>query len=114
PGPLNELSRGEVAEIVGGEIRQQRESDIGRRSAVGDARDRVLLIVVGRQPVVLGSDERLEEVPRLARDFAQEDGLLFGKRRAARRRGTAYPPRDARRERPQRPHGPRDEERGRT
>ena len=49
---LDERARRDVAEVVGGQIRQQRQADVGRRSAVGDRRDAILLVVVRGQPVV--------------------------------------------------------------
>ena len=75
-GALGELAGRDVPEIVGRQIRQQGKPDIGGRGAVRDARHRMLLIVVGRQPVVFGSDEGLKEVPGLAGELAQEDGLF--------------------------------------
>ena len=57
-----------IAEVVRRQVRQQREAHVGRRGAVRDDRDRMLLVVVRRQPVVLRADEGLEERPGLARE----------------------------------------------
>jgi hypothetical protein len=49
-----------------------------------DDGDRLLLVVVGRQPVILRTDEGLEECPGLAGRGAQESDLI---RAAAASRG---------------------------
>src|SRR5947208_2932785 len=64
---LEQLSAGDVAEVVRGEIGEQRQAYVRRRRPMGDDFGGMLLEVVGRQPVVLGTDEYLEEPPRLAR-----------------------------------------------
>ena len=66
--PRDHLARGDVAEVVGGEVREQRQADVGRRGAVRDPVRRILLEVVRRQIVVLRPDERLEEPPGPPRD----------------------------------------------
>ncbi len=86
-GAVGKLAGRDVAEIVGRQIRQQGEPDIGGRGAMRDARDGLFLIVVGRQPVVFGAGEGLKEVPGLASQLAQED-VLF---RRQMRRGAAPP-----------------------
>ena len=62
----------------------------------------IVLEVVGRQPVVLGADEGLEEAPRPAGDQAQRRDVAGG-RAAPRptRRRQADPAGDERREQPQ-------------
>ena len=59
-------------------------------------RDRVLLEVVRRQPVVVRADEGLEERPGPARELAQEARLLGGQLRLAARQRSADPPGDRR------------------
>ena len=66
---LYELPSGDVAEIIGGQIRKQRQPHVGRRRTMADQRDRVLLIVIGRQPMIVRADEGLEELPCLAGNF---------------------------------------------
>ena len=60
-----------VAEIVGGQVREQRQSHIGRRRAMRDDGDRMLLIVIRRQPMIVRADESLEECPGLARQSSE-------------------------------------------
>jgi len=50
----------------------QRESDVGGRRAMGDDRNRLLLIIIGRQPVVFQADERLKECPVLREMFRRK------------------------------------------
>ena len=97
----DELARRNVAEVVGGEIREQREAHVRRRRAMRDDRDRMLLIVVGRQPPVVRTDERLEERPGPSRERAQEGHLPGGQSRFAPRERAAHPPCDAGRDEPQ-------------
>ncbi len=91
---LDELPGGKVAEVVGRQIRQQGQPDVGRRRAMRDRGDAILLIVVGRQPVVFRADEALEEGPGATRKFAQEAHLLERQGRLAAGERTADPPRD--------------------
>ena len=65
----------DVAEVVGREARGERQPDVRRRRAMGDAARRIFLEVVGRQPVFLGDDERLEESPRAPRERAFRSAL---------------------------------------
>ena len=71
---VDERGGREIAEIVRGERRKQAHADIGRRRAPRELRRHVacFLVVVGRQPAVVGGDERLEIPPRLPRGPAQE------------------------------------------
>ncbi len=73
------------AEVARGHRGQQVEADVGRRGAVGDDRLRVLLEVVGRQHVVGGRHEGLEEAPGAARDQPQR-ARVGSARRGTRRR----------------------------
>ncbi len=91
---LDEQSGRDVAEVVSGQVRQQRQPDVGRRGAMGDCGNAILLIVVGGQPMVRGADEAVEELPRPPRQRAQEEGL--GRRQLcfARHKRAADPPRE--------------------
>jgi len=81
-----------VAEVVGGQVREQRQPHVGRGSAVSDGRRRVLLHVVGWQPVVFRTDEGLEEGPGLSRNSAEEAGLGRCQPGDAAWEGTTNPP----------------------
>ena len=56
----------DVSEVVRGERRQQAHPDVGGRGAPREAAVRRFLEIVGRQPVVVGTDEHGEVVPCLA------------------------------------------------
>ncbi len=98
------LQRDEAA-VAGRQVGQQREADVGGRRAVGDAGHGVQLHVVGRQVVVLGADEGLEERPGAACDAAQELALRRAQLAARLRQRTVGPPDDQRREEPQQQQG---------
>jgi hypothetical protein len=95
-GAQDQLSGREVAEVVGGQVRQQGEADVGRRGAVRDRIGAVVLHVVGRQPVVLRADEGLEEGPGAPRQRAQKAGLIRCQGRLAAHPRAADPPGDGR------------------
>ena len=54
----------DVAEVVRGQVRQQREPHVGRRGAVRDDGNRMLLVIVGRQPVILRDRRKSRRTPR--------------------------------------------------
>ena len=98
--PLHRIGT-DPAEIAGGEHRKEIETDIGRRCPVGDDRFRIFLEIVGRQMVIVGGDERLEETPRPPCDFAQGFCVRFGDGQMSNgRRRPARPPGDHGRKRP--------------
>ncbi len=66
----------DVAEVIGRKVGEQRHSDVGWRSALRGALDRVLLMIVRRQPILIGSDESIEEAPRPARECTQEQRFV--------------------------------------
>ena len=59
----NQLAGRDVAEVVAGHVRQQRQPNVGRRGAVRDRVDAVFLNIVGGQPVIVRADKGLEEGP---------------------------------------------------
>ena len=61
--------------------REQQQALVRRRGAVGDLSLGVFLVVIRRQPVVLGTDERLDEAPGLAGDPPQGHAVVVGQRR---------------------------------
>ena len=73
---LDELSGRNVAEVVRGQICEQRKSHIGRRRAMRDHGNGMLLIVIRRQPMIVRTDERLEERPGLSGKLPEKDGLV--------------------------------------
>ena len=95
-GAQDQLSGREVAEVVGGQVRQQGETDVGRRGAVRDRLGAVVLHIVGRQPVVLRADKGLEEGPGPPRQRTQEAGLFGRQGRLAAHPRAADPPGDGR------------------
>ena len=68
--------RAHVAQVEGSEVCQEHHPDVRGRRAVRDLAPRVLLVVVGRQPVVLGAHEGLEEEPGAARQPAEKADLI--------------------------------------
>ena len=97
-----ELAGRDVAEIVGGQIREQRESHVRRRRAVRDHRDRMLLLVVRRQPLVVRAHEASRRTPMSgARALRRKSDLLGPEARFAPRERPAHPPGDGRRNEPQ-------------
>src|SRR4030095_6709796 len=99
-----------IAEIDRTEQRRQQEADVGRRCAPRRDAARILLEVVGRQPLVGGADERLEERPGTARENAQPAYIARGQRRRTRRPRLAEQVRDLRRAQPQQQQGGGDKE----
>ncbi len=65
-GSFQQLSGRDVAEIIGAQIGQQGQADVGGRGAAGDYCHRVFLHIVERQPVIFGTDIGFEEQPHLA------------------------------------------------
>ncbi len=106
-GALEQARQRDVAEVVGGEVGEQPQADVGRRGAVGDHLGGELLHVVGRQVVVLVADEGLEEAPGLARQALQELDLPGRQAVALRAQRAADEPRHRRRAAPQQQHAGR-------
>ena len=63
---FEEPSGGNEAEVVGSQIGEQGQAHVGRGRAMGDDFHRMFLHVIGGQPVILGTDEGVEEGPGLA------------------------------------------------
>ena len=101
---LDQLAHGEIAEIVGRQVGQQGQADIRRRGAVRHHQVRMLLHVIGRQPVIVRPDEGLEIGPGLARHAMQETPLLGRQARHGPFNGAADPPGDGGRGQPQQQH----------
>ena len=94
-------TRADPAEALRARGGEQVEADVGGRGPVRDHVARHDLQVVGRQVVVLGADDALEQAPGVARDVV-EQGAVVGRERAAAldRSRPAHPPRPQRRHRP--------------
>ncbi len=73
---LDELPGRNVAEVVSGQIREQRKPHVGRRRAMPDHGNGMLLIVIRRQPMIFRTDERLEERPGLSGKLPEKEGLV--------------------------------------
>ena len=114
PRTLDQLVQRDVAEVVGRQAGQQRQSDVGGRGAAGNAFDRMFLHVVGRQEVVGRADEGLEKGPGAAAQQAQELRLLGVQRRQGPLQRPADPPDDQRRRQPQGQHRRGERQRQRT
>ncbi len=69
--PVDHLQRPDPPEVAGGDGCQEVHPDVRRRRPVRHGGARVVLVVVGRKPVVLAIDERLEEPPGPAGGQAQ-------------------------------------------
>ena len=74
--PVDELSDRNVAEVVSGQIRKERKPHVGRRRAMPDHGNGMLLIVIRGQPVIFRSDESLEERPGLSGKLPEKEGLV--------------------------------------
>ena len=82
--PPQHLGGRQIAKIVRGHGRQHAHADIGRRRASRHAREVLALLkIVGCEPPVGFSDERVEVPPRLARRASQQ--WRDGRRRAGAR-----------------------------
>ena len=101
-GAGDQLAGRDVTEIVGGQIRQQREADVRRRGAMGDHSHRMLLIIVGRQPIVVRADKGLEESPGPPGQPVQKNRLGHREPHFAALQRNADQPGDRRREKPKR------------
>ena len=69
--PSEKLGQVEISEIIGTEVGQNSQPDIGRRRTAGKNSNRLFLVIVRRQPVIIGAHEMLEEVPGAPREQAQ-------------------------------------------
>ena len=102
PRAAHQAGAGKITEIHGGQVRQQRDSNIRRRRPGSDRRVGNLLEIVRRQPVLAGGHEGFKEMPGLPRRAPQKPPLRRGQ---IRRRGfnrAADPPSERRRGQPQR------------
>ncbi len=81
-GAFDQLAGRDEAEVARGEGREQTHADVGGRRAAREVLAGRLLEVVGRQPVIVGTDEHLEVVPGLAGEAAQLRAAREGPARA--------------------------------
>ena len=70
-----QVAGADITQIRRGEGGQKQHADIGRRGAVGDLAVGLFLVVVRRQPVVVGANEGFEEQPGTSRQLAEEGAL---------------------------------------
>ncbi len=98
---VDEASGRQVAEVMRGQIREQRQSHVGRRRAMRDRGHGMFLHVVRRQPIVFRADEGFEERPSLAGNRAEKAGLLGRQAGFAASERAAHPPGDRGRGQPQ-------------
>ena len=78
--PQCQVHQANVAQVVGGQGREQQQSYIGGRGAVRDEPTWILLKMVGGQPVVFRADELFKIEPGAASQAAQLSTLIGGKR----------------------------------
>ena len=69
------IARCDPTEVAGAGDREKIEAEIGRRGAVGDDRDRILLEIVRRQHVDRLGHEGLEITPRASGGQSEETGI---------------------------------------
>ncbi len=81
--PVRHVAEADPAEVARRGHRQQIEADIGRRRSPGELGLRRLLIVVGRQEILLGSGEALEIGPCASGDQTQVADVSLLERRCA-------------------------------
>ena len=74
----HEVDGADVTQVVRGERREQEQADVRRRRIRRDLAQRRFLVVIRRQPVVIGPDKVLKEQPRAPREAAQ--GHVLGGR----------------------------------
>ncbi|MNV22380.1 hypothetical protein D3C71_1133500 [compost metagenome] len=91
----------QIAEVVGRQIGQQRQADIGGRRAPCHYQRWMLTDVVRWQPVILGAHIGFKERPGATRQPAQKYQLGCGQVGIARRRRASQPRHDRRRGQPQ-------------
>ena len=91
----------DVTQIVGAQVGQQRHADVGRRGPAGDGQCRILLDIVGGQPIVLWTNEVGEIAPGSPGRGAQEGPLGGGQIGRRRQQRPADPPADQGRTQPQ-------------
>ncbi len=97
---LDEGTGRKVTEVVGRQIREQRKPHIGRRGAMSDADTAILLIVIGRQPMIFRPDQGIEVAPSLAGYFPEKIQLVCGKPSLAASDRLTDPPGDGGRDPP--------------
>ncbi len=102
--PLDEAAAPDITEIVGRHVGEQCQAHVGRRCPMSRHRNRMLLEIVGRQPVVLRAHECFKEMPGTARDLPQKADLPDRQLRGPGRQRKTCPPRDGRRRHPQQKH----------
>ena len=103
---LDELSRRDVAEVVGGQICEKGQAHVGRRRAMRDDGSGMLLKIVRGQKVVFRADEGFEKRPGLAGKLPEKGGLVSRQPCFAAGKRPADPPGDNRRDKPEAQYGP--------
>ena len=112
-GPFDQFAGRNIAEVAGREAGQQGEPHIGGGGAVRHHRVRVLLKVVGRQPMILRADEGLEKGPGFSGRGIEEHRLRRRKPHFPAPERSADPPGNPGGGQPERKHNSRRQQRGR-
>ena len=103
---LDELSRRDVAEVVGGQICEKGQAHVGRRRAMCNYGNGILLKIVRGQPMIFRADEGFEKRPGLAGKLPEKGGLVSRQPCFATSKRPADPPGDKRRDKPESQYGP--------
>jgi len=110
---LDKLSGRNVAEVVRGQIGEERKSHVGRRRAMPDRSNGMLLIAIRWQPMIFRADECLEECPGPPGKLPEKDGLVSGQPCSVASERPADPPGDSGGGKPEAQYGPSHCERDR-
>ena len=103
----------QVAEVHGGQVRQQRHADVGRRGAAGHDQRGMFLHVVGREPVIVRVDVGFKKAPRAPCKATEVLQLRRGQHDGCALLRPAHPPHQQGRQGPQRQDRARDDQRRR-
>src|SRR3989442_3489549 len=95
--PLDEFEQANVTKVVRGNSRQKKQTHVGGRRTMRDHRERILLKIVGRQPVIFRADEGFKKAPGATRDIPCQAQIVREQLRAALDQSLADKTRDERR-----------------
>ncbi len=100
-GPILQLTGRDKTKIIGRQIRQQRQAHVRRRGPMGHDRRRILLKIVGREPIIFGGEKGFKKPPRLARHLFEKLPFDLAQAIGPALQRPPEPPGDGRRQEPQ-------------